>query len=563
MRFLLAALTALLLNGAAAEEPPRKAALTIMISTAGDHLRAHFHSDRPIDEIVLDDRQSPENHAPLWAVQMRQWRFLEPGWIPCKGFLARTDGATFQDVDLDLYPDDVPVGYASPLVFPAGGGFVLSSRYLLGNPRRFETTVIYKPREGEMLDIGASGPANPIQRDFTRAVYFGPASALTAEAGVRLVVDPAFPADARRSIVAEVRRSLAFYRERVGLELPWEPTLIMAALPPALDTSHTGIVGNAFAGGVATFRFYGPGSLSGAEADRAALERVPAHEVFHFWDAYVGRALDGGRSPWIHEGGAEYAALLARRAAGQLGDKAFYRELDRTLLACRRQLGTQGLDDLPPLERYRQSYPCGMIIHWIADMAIQHASHQQNGIFDLWRDLLLKAKGQGGFYGADDFRDVLRARDPAALTAIDGLLKPDTGNRWAKLRAQLESYGVKTAPALQSETEARLALFRQLVDLDCAKAGSWQLSEGLDGFRLYLGTRGCRHFGPNTEVRAVEGFSLFSEAYAAHSAAMSKCAAGATVDLTLTDTRSIGIVCARPMAPLAYSPPDFVVRGLP
>ncbi len=562
MRRVAAAACALLFL-TAASPPAQKIGLTITISTAGDHLRAHFHADQPVAEIDFDDRQSPENEALLTPVRLRQWRLAGPGWRPCDGRVSRRDGASFADADLDIYPDDVPLNYVDPLLFQAGGGFVLSSRYLLADQRRFGTTLVFLPRESEFLDIGAPGLANIVQRDFTRFVYLGPADSVRGEDGARIVASPDFPAGKRNLILAGVRRSLAFYTARIGLTLPWDPTLILAQLPPALTPSRTSVIGKPAPGGVVTLRFFGPEALSEFEAARSSLDRVVAHEVFHFWDAFVARLQDGNNAPWLYEGGAEYAALLARRAAGQLDDSAFYQDIDRTLLTCRQQLGTQGLNQLATWERYRLAYPCGFVIQWIADMAIQHATHQQNGIFDLWRDLLSKGKAQGGYYRMEDFRALLSAADPSALAAVDLLLAPESGERWVRLQRQMEVYGVRTSPALQSETEARVALFRHLVDLDCAKGGSWQLTEGLNGFQLYLGSRACQHFGPTLEIRTVEGFSLYSQTYEAHSAAMQKCAFGRTVDLTLGNGQSIGLVCGRQMAPLAYSPPDFVVTGLP
>ncbi len=560
MRRIFLAAAVLLLT--AASPPPQKTGLHITISTAGDHLRAHFHADQPVAEIGLEDGYSPENEALLKPVRLRQWRPAGAGWLPCDGRLARRDGTPFQDAELDLYPDDMPLNYIDPLLFQAGGGFVLSSRYLLADPKRFDTMLVFQPRDGEFFDMGAPGLANLVQRDFTRAMYLGPGDSLTGADGARVVASADFPAWARRSILAGVKRSQAFYTERIGLPLPWEPTLILAQLPSALDL-HTSVIGKPAPGGVVTLRFFGPEALSGGEASRASLDHVVAHEVFHFWDAFVARLQDGNSAPWLFEGGADYAALLERRAAGGLDDQAFYQELDRTLSSCRRQLGTRGLGQLPTLERYRLAYPCGMVIQWIADMAIQHATHQKSGIFDLWRDLLNKGKAQGGFYRMEDFRAELAAADASALTAVDLLLAPDGGNRWTRLRSQMDAYGVRTEPALQSEMDARMALFGHLVELDCAENGSWQLTEGMGGFQLYLGSRACRHFGPTAEIRTVEGFSLYRDPYAAHSAAMQKCAFGKTVDLTLGNGQSIGVVCSQPMAPLAYSPPDFVVRGLP
>ncbi len=561
MRRIAVAVIALLLT--AASPPPQRIGLQIALSTAGDHVRAHFHVNQPVTEIVLDDHQPPDNDTTLRLMRKRQWRPVGTGWLPCANGLARRDGKAFEDVDLDIYPDDAPLSYIEPMLFPAGGGFVLSSRYLLADQQRFDTVLVFAPRDGEFFDTGAPGLASLTQRDFTRAMYLGPAASLTGEDGTRIVASPDFPAAARRRILAAVKRSLAFYRERVGLPLPWEPTLILAQLPVALDQSHTSIIGKPAPGGVLTFRFFGPDALSGADAADAALDHVAAHEAFHFWDAFVARLRDGNAAPWLYEGGADYAALLARRAAGQLDDAALYQALDRNLATCRRQLGTQGLSQLPVSDRYRLAYPCGLVIQWICDMAIQHATHQQSGVLDLWHDLLAKGKSEGGFYRLEDFRADLAAKDASALAAVDLLLAPDPGDRWSRLQRQFEAYGVRTAPALQSETEVRVALFRHLIELDCAKGGSWQLTEGLSGVQLYLGSRACQHFGPTLEIRSVEGFSLYSNPYSAHSAAMQKCAFGKTVDMTLGNGQSMGVVCRQPMLPLAYSPPDFVVTGLP
>lgn len=563
MKFVAALLAVLLLTGAG-PVPAQRIGLHIRISTMGDHLRAHFHADMLVAEIVMDDRvREEETAAQLRAVRLRQWRPVGSGWLPYGGRLARQDGQVFQDADLDLFPDDMPVVWGDPMVFPAGGGFVVHSRYLLADPLRFDTIVDYRSRPEELLYTGGSGPAALQQRDFAHETYLGPAASLSGDPQLHIIAGRDVPGWAQARVSAQAVRSMQFFQARLGQPLPWPPTLIMAALPEPLDRQGARMIGKATSGGVLTFRFFGAGSLSETEGGRADLDHIAAHEVFHFWDSSISKMSNGADHPWLAEGGADYAALLARRALGQLEGPRWYREFDRRLESCRVQLQGRGLTETTGEERHRVAYPCGVVIQWICDMAIQHATHQQNGVFDLWRTLLAQARVHGGFYRLEDFRAALAAYDPSALATVDLLLSPDPGDRWKRLKSQMEVYGVRTAPALQTEQEARIALLRHLILADCTGADTVQVTERSAGFLLTFHQSACHHLDGSPEIRAIEGYSLRLDVYLAHSAMMQKCASGKVVDVTLSSGRTIGVVCGKPMSPLAQSKLDFDVIGMP
>ncbi len=544
----------------AAAASPDKIGLQITLSTAGDHLRAHFHTERPVTEIVLDDRESAENEALVAPMRQRQWRPVGSGWHPITGRLARRDGALFQDADVDLFPDDRPIGWIDPLLFSAGGGFVLHGRYLLADMGRFLTTVTFQPGEGEILDFGGSASPSP-RHDFTREMYLGPASSLTSVSGLRVLAAAAVPAWLRGRLVNGMVRSMAFYEDMLGQAAPSTPTLILAQLRDPSEETHTSLIGQAETGGVLTFRFFE--ALPDGEAGHMIVDHLAAHEAFHLWNGSAARLADQEKALWLPEGGAEYAALLAQRAAGSLDDARWYHEFNVRLSSCRRLLGARGLAQIGGAEAHRLAYPCGTIIQWIGDMAILHASQQQRGIFDLWRDLLRKAKNQGNVYRVEDFRAFLAQTDASSVTAVDLLLDPDKGDRWTKLRKQMEAYGVRTGPALRNEEAVRSDLFRHLVDADCINPGLWRSSDGPVGVRLLFSHPACQHLGQSDTVLTVEGHSPVLDIYAAYYAALYKCALGRAVDITLEGGRSLGLVCALPLPPLAHMPPDFVVLGMP
>ena len=562
MRLVFALLAAMLSLAAAPLQAQQRIGLHITVFTLGDHLRLHFHTDLPVYEILMDDlERDATNEAPMRSVRLRQWR-PGPGWQPYDNRVARRDGLAFQDADLDVFPDDLSIYWGDPILFPAGGGFVLNSRFLLGDQRRFNTTVVYRPRERELLYVNGVGPAALEQREFWREVYLGPIASLSGDPHLRIIAGNDVPGWARARVAAEVAGALGFYQARLGA-LPWPPTLIMAALPEPLEKSPPRMSGRATPSGVLTFRFFGAEALTDTEGGRAELEEIAAHEVFHYWDAFVGHMRNEEGATWLVEGGAEYASMLARRELGQLDSARWYHELDKQLAACRTQLGSGGLSQLEGDARHRAVYPCGVVIQWISDLAIRQATRTQSGFFDLWRALLARARAQGGFYHEADFRAVLAASDPAALSIVDLLFAPDPGDRWARLRRQMEVYGVKTIPAPLGEPEAYRGVFGRLTQADCASQIPYRLVGEGGGIRLELDHPACQHFGASTVVRSVEGHSMRFDIYAAYAAMVQKCAAGLPIDLTLASGESVRVPCIRPLSPLPQSPQDFSVVAMP
>ncbi|GEM_PF-4734930 len=562
MRPLFALLAAMCLT-AAAPIPAQRVGLHLTIFTMGDHLRVHFHTDQPVYEIAMNDRETEEAvETRMRSVRLRQWRPAGSVWLPYDDRLARRDRLAFQDADVDVYPDDQSIGWGDPMLFPSGGGFVLNSRFLLADRRYFDTTVNYRPRVREIVYVNGAGPAALEQRDFGHEVYLGPVASVSGDPHLRIITGNDVPGWARARVAAQTARSVAFFQSKMGA-LPWPPTLIMAALPAPLEKSPPRMSGRATPGGVLTFRFFGDTSLSDTEAGRADLEHIASHEVFHFWDAFVGKPRDREAGMWLFEGSADYAALLARRELGQLEGPRWYRELDRPLASCRALLGNRGLTELEGDERHQAAYPCGMVIQWVADMAVRHATRAPSGFFYVWQTLLAKARAQGGYYQTADFRSALAAIDPAALATVDLLFRSDSGDRWARLRRQMESYGVQTAPAPQGENVAYYSLFQHLVQADCANAASFHVTQGAGGFLLALDRPVCRHFGASTDVRAVEGHSLSLDIYGAYSAMTQKCASSLPVGVTLGSGEQLQLPCAVPMSPLAPSQVDFAVVAMP
>ncbi len=561
MRAVLVLLAAIALM--AATPLPTKVRLQIEISIAGDHLQAHFHTDQPVADIVMDDRMDADGKALARPVRLKQWRPVGPGWLPYDERLARTDGKLFQDADLDIFPDDKPLLWIFPILFPAGGGFALHSRYLLGDQQRFDTTLLFRPAAGQTVDFGAASATvnGLVSRDFSREVYLGPESSVMTEAGIHVVAAKNVPVWLRHRAADSLKRSLVFYGDGLGQAVPWSPTLIFARLP---ETDNWEAFAQPVSGGVVTDRLFGPDFDVERESTRSSSNHTIAHEAFHLWNGVIAHQRNGRKAPWLVEGSADYASLLARRAAGEFSDAEWYREFDRTLATCRTELGHGGLGQFTGIVRHHSAYNCGFVIQWIADLAAQHASHQQRGFFDLWRALMSKAKASpDASYSVEDFRAWVAANDPAALTVIDLLIQPDRGDRWVRLRKLLESYGVVTGPALQSEREARIALFNHMLSQDCAGRVTWHLRESSLRLFLTIDQGACQHFKKVNDFIEIEGHSPISDIYGVYAAVLQKCNESRTVGLTLGDGSSLGMVCSRKLGWLAASPPDFVVRGLP
>lgn len=75
------------------------------------------------------------------------------------------------------------------------------------------------------------------------------------------------------------------------------------------------------------------------------------HELFHFWNGGFARSSQQKNRPWLHEGRANYAALLASRERGTMTKERVVAALNRHLERCQAVLGNHDLRTHGPTRR--------------------------------------------------------------------------------------------------------------------------------------------------------------------------------------------------------------------
>ena len=275
------------------------------------------------------------------------------------------------------------------------------------------------------------------------------------------------------------------------------------------------------------------------------------HETAHDWNSHTAKPREG--VSWIHEGGAEYAAIVGAVSTGHLSREAALADLSGNLTGCRRRIGMRA----PGAERMTGSgaYDCGVAVQWIADMELRRASSGRRSIFDVWAKLIERARHGQVEYGPEDFRALL-APDTAVILLLDG----PGDRRWAEVERRLSALGVSwtNRPSRQDLVTAALShLNRQ----NC-KAGSSTGFYIREGGILMDNAATCGPLSGGVGLAKVEGFDPLAQAAAMFDAVQARCAAGQAVTLTVVGSdQTRAAACATPLAtPVAYSlsqAPDF------
>jgi catechol 2,3-dioxygenase-like lactoylglutathione lyase family enzyme len=428
-----------------------------------------------------------------------------------------------------------------PAFFRVGDGGVLFAPALTANVAEWRTRLHIRAARGQALR-----PAN----DARGSVYIGPRAYVTTMRDVILVAAPNTTQALRDAAVAEMRTSLAFYTQRLGVPLRARPVMIIRH-----EGGGVGFVGDATPAPTMSLRFYGDEWSAPNARSRSDVRRYVAHESFHFWNGGLASHSDGTPS-WLHEGGAEYASLLSARAAGELRDEDFLRTLSDALTNCRtnlRFLGDVGLNQLQFLSSGIR-YPCGLAIQWMADLGIRAQSGGERDVLDAWGHMIRVAETrENRRYELADFTGYDGMASGAA--AIAHLTEESGPERWAALTNALRASGATIEERPSNWTRAQ-ALLMHLSRLSC-ETGSRGF--GVTGTQVTV-TADCGALASGPVVTSVEGGhpgDVSAEFYARLQAI---CARRGDIALVLNGSEQISLPCRTPL-PDAES--AFVITASP
>ena len=363
-------------------------------------------------------------------------------------------------------------------------------------------------------------------------VYLGPQAAVMRRDGAAVVTSASAPASLANLMRDGFFAAQAFYGARLGRDLPYEPTLIVTTDSPG-PTEFRGDVTDT---GVISTRFYGSSWDAPAPEVAGPLSTFVWHETFHLWNGHGVTTKDGETAPWLHEGGAEYGAVVAAVSSGVVDEAQARAALTKRLRACRDMLND---DDYDPA-RLRQGpaiYDCGVVVQWLADLETRQASGGARDVFDLWKTLLDAGRAGDG-YGVADFRALLKP-DSAVAVLMDG----PGAERWAGVDARLAALGVTLANQPDARDYRRAAL-HHVADQHCN--GSMGFYENLDG--LQLATEGrCGVLSGDPRIALIEDVDPMAEGEAMFLAVQKRCAASLPVRYQTMEGKVIEAACGRPL----------------
>ena len=494
-------------------------------------VEATFILPDPVTRFALEE--------PVEDVRGDTWRLQTPGVVLANGVVSRADGGAFSTFSILVTPDSQPRDRRYPALTAIGGGWQIYGPYFKAAEGVVEGRIV-SPKGWATAPAGAG---DRIVLD--GYVYAGPAGDITAGPAT-FVAGPETPAIMRDAVAKAASQAAAYYAKRLSVELGGKPTVMIALVP----TFNPGWQGDTTAGPVASLRFFGPqaGQMDAGDADRAV--GFVNHEFFHFWNSRTFRSRDGAGEAWLHEGMAEYAALLAAREAGAMSEAEVGEALAGRLTGCANTLKAKGLATDPP-RRGGGVYDCGVLVQWIADLRVRRTSNGSRDVFDLWRTLFADAGRSGGQYDSAGFLALAGLSDGDADEPLRLLMQPGAPDRWSRLTSAMEAMGAKIAPTRSGEAERR-TLVMHVLDQVCKGVRGYYGGDP-KALKLDTGER-CGALNGDPSIDAVAGHDIMTDVHAAFDAAGPLCAAQGELVLSLKGKAVGSVACKAPMParPMAW-----------
>jgi hypothetical protein len=508
---------------------------------------------RPVHEMTVSARLTPEGvHA---AIQLdhpvaslafstaavdrqRDMTILTPGLEWSEGDLIVAN-RPFRRFEILVRPASRELDAKYPAFFRVGTGGVLYGPSLKAGDG-WRTRLRIRTARGEI-----HAPDGP--RNIDGSVFIGPAAYVVRGSEADFITSPDTPALLRARVTEYFSVAMRTYTTGLRVSLDSRPIVVMAQ-----GGTGEGFVGDVTPGPFVSLRFYGSSQEQVSDSIASRLTRFIAHEIFHFWNGSLAHNQDGGTSSWLHEGGADFAALLASRDAGKLQDEELRNELASALTRCRRELedngdvGMNAMSFLPAGVRY----PCGIVIQWAASLEVARAG--RGDFFDLWSRMIATARTRTDrAYKLSDFYTSIGSGNlpPQAVR----LLTVERGPaRWNELKSHLESLGV--VMDLQPTPESRRdGIVFHLLGQIC-KSGRRGFYREPDRIRLQTNET-CTLIPDNSILSSVEGQDISALDDSAYEAVRNRCAERDVVRIVLDGERGVAVPCSQDLAPAraAYS----------
>ena len=415
---------------AAAEEG--KTLVRIILIPEIEGIRTAFRLSRPIASFDFDKQ--------IDSIRSRSWSLRTPGLVLHHGTITASNGAPFREFQIVIKPDDVTGDRVYPALSRVGtDGLVIYTPYLLADSAAYETFIELKPTARNVALAGTDHDAPAFGGIGTdRYVYIGPRDYVT-EGLATFVTPPDLPPWIGNLVKSRFGNVLQLYQTRLGRPLPEPPTVMMTFNPAAATTSYRGDVSP---GRIMSLRFQGPGWEERGADDSFTITHLIAHEAFHFWNGYLFNPRRSAEQPWLHEGAAEYASLLAEQDMEEIDEDGLRDDLQRRLNGCIAELGPESLRG-PRVAPGYVAYDCGVVVEWLIDLSTRRASNGKRDILTVWREIFDAALKNNYRYGDEDLLRSATADDRVVLNLI---LDEQGADRWGDLPRRMQALGIAIEP---------------------------------------------------------------------------------------------------------------------
>lgn len=445
----------------------------------------------------------------------------------------------FDRFSLLIRPDSTEAGRGYIALVRIGEGYVLYGPALTG--------------EGAALALDATLPAGWIltpSEDASGYVYIGPERAVQSlPSGARTIAAADLSTPLRDTAFGVFADATAFYTARFGP--PAKTPVLAVTTQGAGPASFRGDVTDT---GVISARFNGN---SWAAPDSDALSQVVRfvfHETGHEWNSHSARPLES--SPWLHEGGAEYMALVGAISTDWITEAEARDSLSGRLTGCRRAAGSRP-DAATRMVSGSAVYDCGTVIQWLADMELRRDSHGQRSVLDVWANLIGRFRQGQVEYGPVDFRAAL-SPDSAVSFFFDG----PADERWAMLEQRLSALGVRWENRPSAHDYVVAALFH-LNAVNCGAGASTGFYVRDGGYIEMDNDQTCGALSGPVALGSIEALNPLEQSQAMFEAVQERCADSLPIRITLRSGEAITLACSKPLpTPTAYAVTTVPELGL-
>lgn len=473
------------------------------------------------------------------------------GDIRTDGWTTSTPGATVTEsammfaapttgFELAITPDKRQRDRIYPALTPVGEGWLIHAPHLLpADVGALSHDVEFKLPDGWTI-VGHRNKDEKLTLDGW--VYIGPESQVERGAA-NVVTAPDTPAWLRADVLKAANDSASFYANRLGAELTSKPGIVIAVFP---KDRGDGMRGDVTPGAMVSVRFYGGGWSNASPDDASLVKEFLAHETFHFWNGDMVDSADNEERPWLHEGGASYAALLALDPTPAPGSAPLLAGINQNLAKCQSALKEDESLMTGDLRSGEAPYACGVVLQWAWDAGLRSTSKNTRDVLSLWKDVISEARRKGNEYSV---ASTLRLVPRDARRAADVLLNQTGPSRWTAFADAARSYGAELVTD-RSADEDRAAALMHVLGSHCNGQRGFTT---MDSHIVFNTGDRCGPLSGDKAFDAVAGHDALKDASAMYDRIREICAAGGMIDFTRNGAVAASAPCSAPLrAPIQF-----------